>query len=68
MTPTLPYTIPSFSAFIERWRELAKKHVSWDDVIQPGLDKLLEYEQELEKTPAYVLAMGMVSTLIFVMN
>ena len=43
---------------------LARKHVSWHDVIQPGLDKLLEYEEELERTPAYVLAMGIVNTLI----
>src|SRR6266576_2902567 len=52
-TPTVPFTIPMFSAFISRWKELAQEKSLWDDIIQPGLKKLDEYEQELEKAPAY---------------
>ncbi|KAK2464472.1 hypothetical protein APHAL10511_003451 [Amanita phalloides] len=57
-TPTLPYIIPAFSAFSERWKEFAEENVHWASIIQPGLDKLAEYEEELGKTPAYVLAMA----------
>jgi hypothetical protein len=64
-TPTVPFTIPMFSAFISRWKELAKEKSLWDDIIQPGLKKLDEYEKELEKAPAYILAMGMLDIFIF---
>ncbi|KAK2462579.1 hypothetical protein APHAL10511_005402 [Amanita phalloides] len=57
-TPTLPYTLPAFAAFIQRWTDLVYNNPDWDNVIQPGLDKLETYERELIKTPAYVLAMA----------
>jgi hypothetical protein len=58
-TPTLPYTIPAFAAFIERWCEMEEEELEWYSIIQPGLAKLADYEQALTKTPAYILAMGM---------
>ena len=30
----------------------------WECIIQPGLDKIEEYQAHLVDTPAYVLAMG----------
>ena len=30
----------------------------WDEIIQPGLDKLGDYQDHLADTPAYVVAMG----------
>jgi hypothetical protein len=63
-TPTLPYIIPSFSACIQRWKDLAEEKAYLDTIIEPGLEKLSEYEEELDKTPAYVLAMGMLMIII----
>jgi len=57
-TPSLPYTIRAFFAFIQRWKELEKSNVRWREIIKPGLEKLETYEEELEHTSAYVLAMG----------
>jgi hypothetical protein len=48
---------------IERWRELIEEHPHWSPLIQPGLDKLEEYERNLPLTPAYVVAMGMLMCL-----
>ena len=31
----------------------------WAPLIQPGLNKLQDYEEGLPETPAYILAMGM---------
>jgi hypothetical protein len=58
-TPTVPFTIPMFAAFIARWKELAEEKNLWYGIIQPGLEKLEEYEQELERAPVHILAMGM---------
>ena len=57
-TPTLPYIVPAFAAFIQRWTDLADENLDWYAIIQPGLNKLEEYQEELGKTPAYILAMG----------
>ena len=57
-TPTLPLTVIAFYTLIQRWKELIDDKIDWHHIIQPGLDKLLHYEIELMKTPAYVLAMG----------
>jgi hypothetical protein len=68
-TPTVPFTIPMFSAFIARWKELAEENTIWYGIIQPGLKKLQEYEQELKKAPAHILAMGTyVEYFYFIMN
>jgi hypothetical protein len=53
-----------FSAFIARWKELAEEKIIWYDIIQPGLEKLQEYERALEKAPAHILAMGMLNISI----
>lgn len=57
-TPSLCYTIPAFSGLIGQWEELSDENPAWRDIIQPGLDKLSQYEQKLNSSPAYVLAMG----------
>lgn len=63
-TPTLPYIIKSFYDFIQRWKQLGDEKFHWSDIINPGLDKLESYRQELDKTPAYTLAMGKLHILI----
>jgi|SRR6266850_849448 len=67
-TPTLPYSIPAFSAFIARWRDLLDENPDWYPLIEPGLEKLKEYEDGLPNTPAYIVAMGMLSILTFIPN
>lgn len=57
-TPTLCYSIPAFTAFIELWTQLASERPDWEVLIQPGLDKLQDYQKQLPQTPAYVVAMG----------
>ena len=57
-TPTICYSIPAYSAFINRWTQLKEDNPQWDGIIQPGLDKLEGYQARLADTPAYVVAMG----------
>lgn len=57
-TPTLCYSIPAYSALINRWTLLKEDNPQWADLIQPGLDKLEDYQERLADTPAYVVAMG----------
>lgn len=57
-TPTLCYSILAFSAFIERWEELQLEEPHLHDIIEQGLNKLRDYQEELPKTPAYTVAMG----------
>ncbi len=65
-TPTLCYSIPAYSAFINLWENLRDDHFEWEHIIQPGLDKIEEYQARLVDTPAYVVAMG--ETSIFLVN
>ena len=55
-TPTLCYSIPAFAAFIKMWKDLAIHHPEWEVMIQPGLDKLEDYQEQL--TDVHILAMG----------
>jgi hypothetical protein len=57
-TPTICYSIPAYSAFINRWTQLKEDNPQWDGIIQPGLDKLESYQAHLADMPAYVVAMG----------
>ena len=43
------------------WEMLVQKHPEWQKYIQPGLDKLEDYKNAVEDTPAYVVAMGITS-------
>jgi hypothetical protein len=55
-TPTLSYIIPSFASFILCWENLVEENPDWADIIQPGLDKLGDYEDRL--TDTHLVAMG----------
>ena len=55
-TPTLSYIIPAFASFILCWENLVEDNPEWTDAIQPGLDKLGDYENRL--TDIHVVAMG----------
>ena len=55
-TPTLCYATPAFAKFIEVWSRLLEDKPEWMDIIQPGLDKLEDYQEKV--TDAYDLAMG----------
>ena len=63
-TPTLCHSIPAFSAFIQRWNDLAEDHPNWKPIIEPGVEKLAEYQENLSDTPAYVVAMGNITLLV----
>ena len=55
-SPTLCYSIPAFAAFIKLWTDLAEEKPEWTDIIQPGLDKLEDYQDQL--SDVHILAMG----------
>ena len=58
VTPTICYSVPAYSAFINKWTLLKEDNPQWAKIIQPGLDKLEDYQECLAETPAYVVAMG----------
>jgi hypothetical protein len=60
-TPTICYSVPAYSAFINKWTLLKEDNPQWAEIIQPGLDKLEDYQDRLADTPAYVVAMGKLS-------
>ena len=43
------------------WEKLMQDHPEWEKYIQPGLDKLEDYKNTVDDTPAYVVAMGITS-------
>jgi hypothetical protein len=55
-TPTLSYSIPSYSSFISCWESLVEDNPEWEGIIQPGLKKLSSYEDRLTET--HLAAMG----------
>jgi hypothetical protein len=57
-TPTICYSIPAYSAFINKWTLLKEDNPQWAKIIQPGLDKVEDYQDRLADMPAYVVAMG----------
>jgi hypothetical protein len=65
-TPTLPYTIPAFAAFIDVWTRLMEDKPEWENIIQPGLDKLEQYENRL--TDMHTLAMGEILFLVLLIQ
>ena len=54
--PTLCHSIPAFAAFIQLWKDLAEERPEWEEIIQPGLDKLEDYQDRL--TDVHIIAMG----------
>ena len=67
-TPTICYSIPAYSAFINTWENLRYDNWDWRAIIQPGLDKIEEYQARLVDTPAYILAMGETSIFQWIAN
>lgn len=62
-TPTLCYSIPEFEKFIDLWEKMAKKMPRLKPFIEIGLDKAYEYYDKMDRTNAYLVAMGMVNIL-----
>jgi hypothetical protein len=58
-TPTLHGTLPAFKGLILQLKGLQEKEeLEISDIIQDGIDKLEEYQQETENVPAYKLAIS----------
>ena len=66
--PTLCYSIPAYSAFINMWENLRDENWEWEHITQPGLDKIEEYQACLVDKPAYVLDMGETSIFQWIAN
>lgn len=60
-TPTLCYSIPAFTSFINIWHNLVVDNPAWMDIIEPGLDKLEDYQERVNDV--YDLAMGEINLI-----
>ena len=52
----IPMSIPAFASFINVWTKLAEDRPEWQQIIQPGLEKLEEYRDRL--SDVHIIAMG----------
>ena len=58
-TPTLYGTLPAFEKLLFKLRKLQNEaELEFNDIIQDGIEKLEEYQQETESVPAYKLAIS----------
>lgn len=58
-TPTLHGTLPAFENLISKLQSLQmEEELVISDIIQEGIDKLEEYQQETKNVPAYKLAIS----------
>ncbi|KAJ8588902.1 hypothetical protein M405DRAFT_684356, partial [Rhizopogon salebrosus TDB-379] len=57
-TPTLCNAIPAFAAMMQIWNKQLHDDARLASVVQPGLDKLADYQSRTADVPAYVLAMS----------
>ena len=48
--------LPAYKALRLRWEEFQDNNPNTQNVIQPGLDKLAEYQVFARNTPAYYIA------------
>ena len=64
-TPTLCYSIPAFESFIRVWKELLGENPGWENLIEPGLAKLEDYETRL--TDVHIVAMGEIETILLLL-
>jgi len=55
----------AYSAFIDLWKKQIADHSEWEQIIQPGIDKLKDYQDQLIDAPAYVVAMGKIIPCVF---
>lgn len=58
-TPMLCDAIPAFEAMSIIWKKQQDNDPQTLTIIQAGLDKLEEYRNRADLTPAYILAMSM---------
>jgi hypothetical protein len=62
-TPTLCHSIPAFRSLENLWNVLAAENPEWEEFIQPGINKLEEYEERLPDV--HILAMGEIESNSF---
>lgn len=56
-TPTLWGTLPAFEALLVKLQEHALSDLDSYEIIQEGIKKLEEYQQETTNVPAYILSL-----------
>ena len=64
-TPTLCNATPSFEALRSKWEEHKTQHPETVHLVQPGIDKLADYQGRTQLVPAYMLEMGTSSITIY---
>jgi hypothetical protein len=58
-TPTLGNALPAFERMKQTWEKMQTDLPETAILIQPGLDKLVEYQGYADANPTYILATGM---------
>lgn len=56
--PTLYGTLPAFEGLISKLKQHKNEHEEVDYIIEDGIDKLEEYQQEIANVPAYTLSIS----------
>jgi len=57
-TPILSGAIPAFELFMSRWETCLETQPCLKTYIEPGLKCAYEYYRRMDRTNAYILAMG----------
>ncbi len=63
-TPTLWGTLPAFEALRIRLQQYQNQDVETFDIVDEGIQKLEEYQQETTTVPAYILSLCVTTTTL----
>jgi hypothetical protein len=50
--------VPAFEGLINTLKNMQRSHFSAYNIIQPGIEKLQEYQEQIVDIEAYILAIG----------
>jgi hypothetical protein len=56
--PILSGAIHAFEVFMTAWEKLAHDNPHLESIIKPGLDWTYKYYDRMDRTQAYIIAMG----------
>jgi allophanate hydrolase subunit 1 len=54
--PKLCGTLPAYEGLLLKLKEYQQKHQAVSNVLEKGIEKLVEYQQETDNVPAYTLS------------
>jgi hypothetical protein len=57
-TPILSGAIPAFEMFMTKWEKINQEHPNLKRLVWPGLEWAYKYYGRMDRTRAYIIAMG----------